>query len=85
MPRIDVSKLNTVYFPVFPDETVPDDTLELPEPVLSETTVENPLSLRVVLVATADRATQLLRCVTPSKINTSESAPQQLSADDPVR
>lgn len=70
-----VVKLDTVHVPVFADERVPKETLELPEPVLAETTVENPPALREVLLATADRANQLLHWLTPYEINTSEPMP----------
>jgi hypothetical protein len=39
-------KFATVYFPVFADNTVPKVTLELPDPVLADTEVENPSVLR---------------------------------------
>lgn len=73
-----VMKLDTVHFPVFAHEAVPEDTLELPDPILAETTVENPPALCEVLLATAERAGQLLRWVTPyeiNKTNTSGIAP----------
>ena len=70
-----VMKLDTVHFPVFATETVPEDTLELPDPILAETTVENPPALCEVLLATAERAGQLLRWVTPYNINTPATAP----------
>ena len=70
-----VMKLDTVHFPVFADETVPEDTLELPTPILAETSVENPPARCEVLLATAEWAGQLLRWVTLYKINTSTTAP----------
>ena len=71
-----VMKLDTVHFPVFADETVPTDTLELPDPVLAETTIEHPPTLREILLATAERADQLLRWFTPYERNTSAAVPQ---------
>lgn len=54
-----VMKLGSNHFPVHGDERVPADTLAVPESILSET-VDNPPTLREVLLAKADRATQLL-------------------------
>jgi hypothetical protein len=55
-----VMKLGSRHLAVHGDETVPADTLSVPESVLSETGVRNPPSLREVLLAKADRAAQLL-------------------------
>lgn len=60
--RVDrplVMKLGSNHFPVHGDADVPADTLAVPERVL-EDTVRNPPSLREVLLAKADRASQLL-------------------------
>ncbi|MFT4923496.1 MAG: hypothetical protein ACI8XM_002723 [Haloarculaceae archaeon] len=54
-----VMKLGTSHFPVHGNEDVPADTLAVPEALL-EDTVRNPPSLREVLLAKADRASQLL-------------------------
>jgi hypothetical protein len=70
-----VMKLDTIHFPVFADDTVPKDTLELPAPVLADTEIENPPVLREVLLATAERAGQLLRWFTPYDLNTSVPVP----------
>lgn len=55
-----VMKLGTHHLAVHGDERVPADTLSVPESVLSETTVRNPPTLQEVLLAKADRASQLL-------------------------
>jgi hypothetical protein len=55
-----VMKLGTHHMAVEGDETVPADTLAVPETVLSETSVRNPPTLQEVLLAKADRARQLL-------------------------
>lgn len=55
-----VMKLGANHFPVRGDETVPADTLAVPESLLDETTIRNPPALREVLLAKADRANQLL-------------------------
>lgn len=71
-----VMKLDTVHFPVFADETVPKDTLALPDTVLAETTIKHPPVLREVLLTTAERAEQLLRWFTPYERTTSVAVPQ---------
>ncbi|WP_135662519.1 DUF5802 family protein [Halorhabdus rudnickae] len=55
-----VMKLGSRHFPVSAVESVPADTLAVPPAVLSESGIENPPSLREVLLATDDRAEQLL-------------------------
>ncbi|WEL17743.1 Uncharacterized protein SVXHr_1576 [Halorhabdus sp. SVX81] len=55
-----VMKLDQQHFPVTGVESVPADTLAVPPEILSESQVEHPPSLREVLLATADRADQLL-------------------------
>lgn len=62
--RLDVPlvmKLGTRHFPVHGDASVPADTLALPVSVLNECDLNSPPELREVLLATADRASQLLR------------------------
>ncbi len=54
-----VMKLGTNHFTVHGDDDVPADTLAIPEEWIEET-VRNPPSLREVLLAKADRASQLL-------------------------
>jgi hypothetical protein len=53
-------KVGQQHLPVHGAESVPADTLAVPEPVLAETAVENPPTLREVLLAKADRAAELL-------------------------
>lgn len=55
-----VMKLGVHHLAVHGDERVPADTLSVPESVLAETAVRNPPTLQEVLLAKADRATQLL-------------------------
>lgn len=54
-----VMKLGTCHFPVHGDGGVPADTIAVPEDLLEES-VPNPPALAEVLLAKADRATQLL-------------------------
>lgn len=55
-----VMKLGSRHFPVTGQESVPADTLAMPTAVLADTPVDNPPTLQEVLLATADRADQLL-------------------------
>lgn len=55
-----VMKLGTSHFPVHGDESVPEDTLVVPEGLV-ESEIRNPPTLREVLLAKSDRAAQLLR------------------------
>ena len=55
-----VMKLGARHLAVEADETVPADTLAVPEDVLEEAQVRNPPTLQEVLLAKADRAQQLL-------------------------
>jgi hypothetical protein len=60
--RVDrplVMKVGTRHLPVHGDEGVPADTLSVPESVLDGTGVRNPPTLSEVLLAKADRASQL--------------------------
>ena len=64
LERLDaplVMKLGTCHFPVHGDRGVPADTLALPASVLDGCRLDSPPELREVLLATADRASQLLR------------------------
>jgi hypothetical protein len=56
-----VMKVDTSHLSVLGEPGVPEDTLAVPESLLSELGVRNPPTLRTVLLATADRAAQLLR------------------------
>lgn len=55
-----VMKLESRHFPVHGDESVPANTLALPESLLEGTDVRNPPSLREVFLARRERARQLL-------------------------
>lgn len=55
-----VMKLDDHHFAVHAAEDVPTGTLGLPGPLLEDTRIERPPALREVLLARADRATQLL-------------------------
>ncbi|MFB6128323.1 MAG: DUF5802 family protein [Halorhabdus sp.] len=59
-----VMKLDRRHFPVTGVESVPADTLAVPGEILADSRIENPPSLREVLLATADRADQLLSLTT---------------------
>lgn len=68
LDRLDtplVVKLDTHHFPVVGTDEVPPDTLAVPEPILETTRIENPPILAEILIAKADRATQLLEWCTP--------------------
>jgi hypothetical protein len=56
-----VMKLGTHHFPVHGEEAIPADTLALPPSVSEDCRLGNPPELREVLLATAERAGQLLR------------------------
>lgn len=56
-----VMKIGPRHFPVLGADGVPEGTVALPEDTLAEARVQNPPSLREVLLATRDRAAQLLR------------------------
>lgn len=63
LERLDVPlvmKLESHHFPVHGDDTVPTNTLVVPESLLEETRIRNPPKLREVLLAREDRARQLL-------------------------
>jgi hypothetical protein len=55
-----VMKVGSRHLAVHGDETVPADTLSVPESVLSEISIRNPPTLQEVLLAKADTAGQLL-------------------------
>ncbi|CCQ32390.1 DUF5802 family protein [Halorhabdus tiamatea] len=58
-----VMKLDQRHFPVTGVPSVPAETLAVPPEILSDSQIENPPSLREVLLATADRAEQLLSLI----------------------
>lgn len=55
-----VMKLGTTHFTVVGDESVPSETLALPESLVAETDIRNPPTLSEVFLAKAGRARQLL-------------------------
>ena len=55
-----VMKLDRRHFPVHGAEDVPENTLGLPASLLDDCRVRNPPALKEVLLAKADRASQLL-------------------------
>lgn len=66
--RVDhpiVIKVEQYHVPVFAADDVPMDTLGLPKNVLASTRIENPPTVKEVLVAKAQRAIQLLKWATP--------------------
>lgn len=63
LERLDrplVMKLDSSHFTVHGDESVPSDTLAVPEGLLEETRFRNPPTLAEVLLAKAEYAEQLL-------------------------
>ncbi|MDG5775825.1 DUF5802 family protein [Haloarculaceae archaeon H-GB2-1] len=61
--RVDlplVMKVGSHHLAVHGDDTVPQDTLAIPEDVLESTRIRNPPTLEEVLLAEADRANDLL-------------------------
>lgn len=56
-----VMKVETSHLAVGGGDGVPEDTLWLPESVLADLRIDTPPTLQEVLLATADRAAQLLR------------------------
>ncbi|WP_135823917.1 DUF5802 family protein [Halorussus ruber] len=56
-----VMKVDNRHVAVHGDEGVPEGTLALPEDLLDDTRIRNPPTLKEVLLAKADRASQLLR------------------------
>jgi hypothetical protein len=60
-----VMKVDESHFPVFSADDIPTDTLALPDEVLEATRIDNPPTVKEVLVAKAERASQLLEWFTP--------------------
>ena len=63
LERLDaplVMKLESSHFAVHGDDGVPEHTLAVPESVLESAGIRNPPSLREVLLARRERASQLL-------------------------
>lgn len=72
--RVDqplIVKVDESHFPVVGADDVPTDTLALPDVVLAETQIESPPTVKEVLVAKAERASQLLEWFTPYTVNES--------------
>lgn len=66
--RVDhplVMKVDESHFPVFSSGDIPTDTLALPDEVLEATRIDNTTTVKEVLVAKAERASQLLEWFTP--------------------
>jgi hypothetical protein len=64
LARLDtplVVKMDNRHFAVHGEEGVPEDTLAVPEHLVADANVRDPPALREILLAKADRATQLLR------------------------
>lgn len=55
-----VMKLESGHFPVHGDDSVPTNTLAVPESMLEGTRIRNPPTLREVFLARRERAEQLL-------------------------
>ncbi|WP_306052950.1 DUF5802 family protein [Natronococcus wangiae] len=62
-------KVDERHFPVLGADDVPSGTLAVPDGVLEATRVDEPPTMRAVLVAKADRATQFLEWFTPYTVN----------------
>jgi hypothetical protein len=80
LTRLDyplVMKLDENHLAVTGDETVPQNTLAVPPDVLDSARVRNPPTLKEVLLAKADRATQLL------EVAGFDVASDEETADDP--
>ncbi len=55
-----VMKLDSGHFPVLGDESIPANTLAVPESILEGTDVRNPPAVEEVFLASRERADQLL-------------------------
>lgn len=69
-----VMKIGTAHVPVHGADDVPGGTVALPEAALSATGVDNPPTLSEVLLAKADRASQLLGLATDADPSDGERA-----------
>lgn len=66
--RVDlplVMKVDKNHFPVFSTNNVPKDTLAVPDGILEATRIDNLPTAKEVLIAKAERASQLLELFTP--------------------
>ncbi|WP_415379720.1 DUF5802 family protein [Halosimplex sp. TS25] len=77
-----VMKLENTHFTVYGDDSVPADTVAVPEELVEETRIRNPPSLREVFLAKAERAKQLLSVAAGTP--TSDEAIDEFVPDDPV-
>lgn len=64
-PQPLVVKLDESHLPVLPAESVPSGTLAVPESTMVETRITSPPALREVMLAKADRASQLIGLLEP--------------------
>ena len=69
-----VMKVDTTHFPVLGADDVPTDTLALTDTVIEATQIDNPPTVKEVLVAKVERAVQLLEWFTPYPVNEPEFA-----------
>ena len=76
-----VMKLENTHFTVYGDESVPADTIAVPEDLVENTRIRNPPTLREVFLAKAERAKQLLSVAVGTP--TSEEAMEDVGRDDP--
>lgn len=67
-----VMKIEQCHIPVFAADDLPTDTLGLPKNVLASTRIDNPPTVKEVLVAKAERAAQLVEWATPYTIQEPE-------------
>jgi len=56
-----VMKLDAQHFPVHGSESIPANTLAVPDAVLENSSIDNPPALSSVFLASRDRARQLLQ------------------------
>jgi hypothetical protein len=59
-------KVDEAHIPVLPGDGVPTGTLALPDPVLEETRIDAPPSLRDILLAKAEQTARLFDLFDPS-------------------
>jgi len=78
-----VMKVGSTHLAVHGEDGIPADTLSIPEEVLEDSTVRNPPTLREVLLAKADRASQLLE-YTESPPSDGQDDPSFDEFDGPV-
>ncbi len=75
--RVDLPLIMSVdesYFPVFGADDVSTDTLAVPGTILETTRINDPPTLKEVLVAKAAEATRLLDWATPYTVNEADFA-----------